>query len=87
MKGQRSHLGLTDELLQTCNLRPDLVLFADKVMDALGQLLLGRRKQDQGSPKHAARIISEIKFGFIRSHSRTLDSKDVHQQLSQNQTD
>lgn len=44
---QRSHLGLTDELLQTCNLSPDLVLFADKVMDTLGQLLLVRKKDQQ----------------------------------------
>lgn len=38
-----AHLGLTDELLQTGNLSPDLVLFADQVMDTLGQLLLVRR--------------------------------------------
>lgn len=37
-----SHLGLTDELLQLSNLSPDLVLFADEVMDTLGQLLLRR---------------------------------------------
>lgn len=39
---QLSHLGLIDEQLQLCNLSPDLVLFADKVMDTLGQLLLER---------------------------------------------
>lgn len=42
---QRAHLGLTDELLQTGNLSPDLVLFADQVMDTLGQLLLVRKKK------------------------------------------
>lgn len=42
---QHSHLGLVDETLQIGYLRPDLVLFADKVMDTLGQLLL--LKEDQ----------------------------------------
>lgn len=40
-----AHLGLADELLQTGNLSPDLVLFADQVMDTLGQLLLVRGKK------------------------------------------
>lgn len=40
-----SHLGLVDEYFQIGNLRPDLVLFADKVMNTLGQLLL--LKEDQ----------------------------------------
>lgn len=39
-----SHLSLIDEQLKLCNLSPDLVLFADKVMDTLGQLLLVREK-------------------------------------------
>lgn len=46
---QLAHLGATDELLQSCNLRPDLVLFADKVMDTLGQLLLVREKKISGT--------------------------------------
>lgn len=41
---QLPHLGLTDELLKICNLSPDLVLFANEVMDTLGQLLLLREK-------------------------------------------
>lgn len=41
---QLSHLSLTDEQLKICNLSPDLVLFADEVMDTLGQLLLVREK-------------------------------------------
>lgn len=44
---QRPHLGLTDELLKACNLSPDLVLFADKVMDTLGQLLLVSKKRSE----------------------------------------
>lgn len=39
-----SHLSLIDEQLKLCNLSPDLVLFADQVMDTLGQLLLMREK-------------------------------------------
>lgn len=39
-----SHLSLIDEQLKLCNLSPDLVLLADKVMDTLGQLLLVREK-------------------------------------------
>lgn len=42
-----SHISLVDEHLQFGNLRPDLVLFADKVMDTLGQLLLGKEDQQQ----------------------------------------
>lgn len=44
---QLSHLGLVDEHLQFSNLRPDLVLFADKVMDTLGQLLLVKEDQQR----------------------------------------
>lgn len=44
---QLSHLGLVDEHLQFGNLRPDLVLFADKVMDTLGQLLLVKEDQQR----------------------------------------
>lgn len=41
---QLSHLSLIDEQLKPSNLSPDLVLFADEVMDTLGQLLLVREK-------------------------------------------
>lgn len=41
---QLSHLSLIDEHLKLSNLSPDLVLFADEVMDTLGQLLLGREE-------------------------------------------
>lgn len=41
---QRPHLGLSDQLLQLGNLSPHLVLFADEVMDTLGQLLLVTEK-------------------------------------------
>lgn len=37
---QRPHLGLINQLLEIGNLSPDLVFFADEVMDTLGQLLL-----------------------------------------------
>ena len=37
-----AHLGLTDEQLKLRNLSPDLVLFANEVMDTLGKLLLVR---------------------------------------------
>lgn len=37
---QLPHLSLTDEKLQLSNLSPDLILFADEVMDTLGQFLL-----------------------------------------------
>lgn len=40
-----SHLSLTDEQLKLSNLSPDLVLFADEVMDTLGQLLLMRERK------------------------------------------
>lgn len=35
-----SYLGLIDQHIQLCNLSPDLVLFADEVMDTLGKLFL-----------------------------------------------
>ena len=41
---QLSHLSLIDEQVKISNLSPDLVLFADEVMDTLGQLLLLREK-------------------------------------------
>lgn len=41
---QLSHLSLIDEHFKLSNLSPDLVLFADEVMDTLGQLLLGREE-------------------------------------------
>lgn len=41
---QLSYLCLTDEQLKFSNLSPDLVLFADEVMDTFGQLLLVREK-------------------------------------------
>lgn len=44
---QLSHLGLIDEQVKISNLSPDLVLFADEVMDTLGQLLLERQKDQQ----------------------------------------
>lgn len=44
---QLSHLGLIDEQVKIGNLSPDLVLFADEVMDTLGQLLLVRQKDQQ----------------------------------------
>lgn len=75
---QLSHLGATDELLQTCNLSPDLVLFADKVMDTLGQLLLVREKKRSAAHKgslvtvhrvtHASNMKSETKVHFIDRH-------------------
>lgn len=76
---QLSHLGPTDELLQPCNLSPDLVLFADKVMDTLGQLLLVRGKKGSAAQKgslvtvhqvtHASNMKSETKVQFIDGHS------------------
>lgn len=44
---QLSHLSLIDEHLKLSNLNPDLVLFADEVMDTLGQLLLGREEGEK----------------------------------------
>lgn len=60
---QLSHLSLIDEHLKLSNLSPDLVLFADEVMDTLGQLLLGReegrRKKKRKSEQHFS-IYSEL---------------------------
>lgn len=53
---QLAHLGLTDETLQTCNLSPDLVLFADQVMDTLGQLLLVRKKKKRSVVHETSRV-------------------------------
>lgn len=50
---QLSHLSLIDEHLKLSNLSPDLVLFADEVMDTLGQLLLGR---EEGEKKKVSSI-------------------------------
>lgn len=49
---QLSHLSLIDEHLKLSNLSPDLVLFADEVMDTLGQLLL--RREEKKKKKSAA---------------------------------
>lgn len=46
---QLSHLSLIDEHLKLSNLSPDLVLFADEVMDTLGQLLLRREEKKKVS--------------------------------------
>lgn len=48
---QLSHLSLIDEHLKLSNLSPDLVLFADEVMDTLGQLLLGREEGEKKKKK------------------------------------
>lgn len=48
---QLSHLSLIDEHLKLSNLSPDLVLFADEVMDTLGQLLLGREEGEEKKRK------------------------------------
>lgn len=59
---QLSHLSLIDEHLKLSNLNPDLVLFADEVMDTLGQLLLGREegeKKKRKSEQHFS-IYSEL---------------------------
>lgn len=61
---QLSHLSLIDEHLKLSNLSPDLVLFADEVMDTLGQLLLGReegekKKEKRKSEQHFS-IYSEL---------------------------
>lgn len=52
---QLSHLSLIDEHLKLSNLSPDLVLFADEVMDTLGQLLLGR---EEGEKKRKEKVSS-----------------------------
>lgn len=51
---QLSHLSLIDEHLKLSNLSPDLVLFADEVMDTLGQLLLGREEGEKKKKERAA---------------------------------
>lgn len=60
---QLSHLSLIDEHLKLSNLSPDLVLFADEVMDTLGQLLLereeGEKKKKRKSEQHFS-IYSEL---------------------------
>lgn len=52
---QLSHLSLIDEHLKLSNLSPDLVLFADEVMDTLGQLLLER---EEGEKKRKEKVSS-----------------------------
>lgn len=42
---ESAHLSLIDEHLKLSNLSSDLVLFADEVMDTLGQLFLKREKR------------------------------------------
>lgn len=56
---QLSHLSLIDEHLKLSNLSPDLVLFADEVMDTLGQLLLRREEKKKKSQQHFS-IYSEL---------------------------
>lgn len=57
---QLSHLSLIDEHLKLSNLNPDLVLFADEVMDTLGQLLLGRKERKKRKSEQHFSIYSEL---------------------------
>lgn len=67
---QLSHLSLIDEHLKLSNLSPDLVLFADEVMDTLGQLLLGREEGEKKKKKRKKK--SEQHFSIYSELHRAL---------------
>lgn len=65
---QLSHLSLIDEHLKLSNLSPDLVLFADEVMDTLGQLLLGREEGER-KKKEKVSSISVFTVSFTEPYT------------------
>lgn len=66
---QLSHLSLIDEHLKLSNLSPDLVLFADEVMDTLGQLLLGR---EEGRGEEKKKKKESAAFQYLQWASQSL---------------
>lgn len=66
---QLSHLSLIDEHLKLSNLNPDLVLFADEVMDTLGQLLLGREEGEKKKKKEKVSSISVFTVSFTEPYT------------------
>lgn len=64
---QHSHLGLIDEPFDLGNLSPDLVFFADEVMDTLGQLLLRTKEISSTFSKHSISLFGNTQQNNSRN--------------------